>query len=71
MQVHSVWEHLLEVTDFDRHVRREFLAVDFKSGGVDIVEGPHPELFHKVLEVTSGLEMDRFVFLDGHYWDAK
>jgi len=71
VKVHAVREHLFEITNLDWHVRRQLLAVNFESRRVNIVEGPDPKVFDEVMELGTGLEVKRFVFLHRHYRQAK
>jgi hypothetical protein len=46
VQVHAVGKHLFNISNFDRQVRSEVLAVNFNTTGIHIKVTPHPHLFN-------------------------
>ena len=64
VQIHTVWQHLLNVTDLYRVRGCQVLAVEFNAGGVRLVEAPHVNILDHEHEVGTGLPVERLVFLD-------
>lgn len=71
VEVHAVWKHLLNISYLNWIVRREILAVDFNTSGVCIVEAPDVDFLDVEHEVSTGLPMKRFVFLDWVDWHLQ
>jgi hypothetical protein len=65
VQVHAIWEHLLQVAYLEGVVGSQVLAVHFKSGRVLIQEGPHIDLSYVEVEDATSLEMQTLILL---YW---
>ena len=65
VEIHAVWEHLLEITNSEWVPRGEQGAVNFESCWVSIVEAPDPDVVDEEAEVSACLEVERLVFLYG------
>ena len=71
MQVHAVRQHLLNVSNLDRHVDGEVRAVHINAPRVNIVEAPDPQMLHKEVKAATCDEMQRLFLLDGDEGDPK
>ena len=65
VEIHAMWEHLLEITNSEWVPRGEQGAVNFESCWVSIVEAPDPDVVDEEAEVSTCLEVERLVFLHG------
>lgn len=68
VQIHSIREHLLNITDLDSHIWRQMRTVDIDATRIDIIETPYPNVPHMVMEGSTCDEMERLVFLNGYQW---
>lgn len=70
MEVHSVWKHFFNITDFDWHVRTQHTTVYLNTGRVRVIKRPNKKVLHYVVEAAAGLKVHRLVFLDWHHRKA-
>ena len=57
VEVHAVGQHLLHVSNLDRHVGREHGTVDIDATRVDVIEAPHPYVTLMEVKVAASLEV--------------
>ena len=58
VQVHSMWQRLLDVTDFDRQIGSQVPTVDLNGARVVLVVAPHLDLLSDEMEVGASLEVE-------------
>ena len=67
VQVHSVRQHFLNVTDLNRHLGRQETAVNFDASRIDVVKRPYPKVLYQVMHVAACAPMQRFVLVYRNY----
>ena len=66
MQEHAGWESFFNVSYLDGELRGKILAVNFNNSRVRLIVAPDQDLGGDEMELSSGLEMERLVFLHWH-----
>jgi len=64
MEEHTVRKLLLYVSYLYRQLRAQILAIDLYDTWVWVHVAPHFELIDQEMELSTSLEMQRFVLLD-------
>lgn len=64
VQEHAVRQHLLDVSDLDRHQGRQIRAVNLDHSRVALIEAPDQDSRGDVVELSSSLEVQRLVLLN-------